>query len=236
VILLGAAIGARSVVDASNLALFCTPAINRSTSEPTGSTSTTACTIPRRRRPNQAAGFRDLRRDRRRRHGIGTDSEQEFLPFTRHTAATAIISSPPTTRRAASRGWCRRPRSAADPVRATSEARSFSRSSIRRRRRSAAICGSSRSRRSAPIGSGAADADRDRRTDLSLDVAAPVASIRVLSGPSRPTRRCGRSVSWRAVSHLSLNYLSLVQSTRRRALRRCVISSNCMPQALTRAP
>jgi type VI secretion system protein ImpG len=51
-------------------------------------------------------------------------------------------------------------------------------------------------------------------TDLSLDVAAPVASIRVLSGPSRPYGPLADgAVSWRAVSHLSLNYLSLVQST-----------------------
>jgi type VI secretion system protein ImpG len=52
-------------------------------------------------------------------------------------------------------------------------------------------------------------------SDLTLDVAAPVASIRVLNGPSRPyAPLADGSVSWRAVSHLSLNYLSLVQSTR----------------------
>jgi type VI secretion system protein ImpG len=51
-------------------------------------------------------------------------------------------------------------------------------------------------------------------TDLSLDVAAPVTSIRVISGPSRPfAPLADGAVSWRAISHLSLNYLSLVQST-----------------------
>ena len=48
-----------------------------------------------------------------------------------------------TSRRAASRGWSRRPRSAAAPARATSAARSSCRLSIRRRRRSAATCASS---------------------------------------------------------------------------------------------
>ena len=51
-------------------------------------------------------------------------------------------------------------------------------------------------------------------SDLSLDVAAPVASIRVVSGPSRPyAPLADGAVSWRAISHLSLNYLSLTQST-----------------------
>ena len=52
------------------------------------------------------------------------------------------------------------------------------------------------------------------RTDLSLDVAAPIDSVRIVSGPSRPYSPLAEgSVSWRAISHLSLNYLSLVQAT-----------------------
>ena len=51
-------------------------------------------------------------------------------------------------------------------------------------------------------------------TDLSLDIAAPVQSIRVISGPSRPyAPLADGAVAWRAISHLSLNYLSLVQTT-----------------------
>src|SRR4029077_125390 len=51
-------------------------------------------------------------------------------------------------------------------------------------------------------------------TDLSLDVAAPVTSIKVLSGPSRPyAPLVDGAVAWRAISHLSLNYLSLVQTS-----------------------
>jgi type VI secretion system protein ImpG len=51
-------------------------------------------------------------------------------------------------------------------------------------------------------------------TDLSLDLAAPVTGIRIIAGPSRPVAPLADgAVAWRAISHLSLNYLSLVQST-----------------------
>ncbi len=51
-------------------------------------------------------------------------------------------------------------------------------------------------------------------SDLSLDVAAPVQSTRAISGPTRPYAPLADGpVSWRAISHLSLNYLSLVQTT-----------------------
>ena len=53
-------------------------------------------------------------------------------------------------------------------------------------------------------------------TDFTLDVAAPVSSIRVVSGPSRPhAPLADGAVAWRAISHLSLNYLSLVDSSER---------------------
>jgi type VI secretion system protein ImpG len=49
------------------------------------------------------------------------------------------------------------------------------------------------------------------RTDFSMDLNAPVVSIRCLSGPTvpAPSQAEGR-FSWRLISHLSLNYLSLV--------------------------
>jgi type VI secretion system protein ImpG len=44
-------------------------------------------------------------------------------------------------------------------------------------------------------------------------VAAPVAGIYVIGGPSRPYGPLADgAVAWRAISHLSLNYLSLTQS------------------------
>ncbi|OQW97178.1 MAG: type VI secretion system protein ImpG [Verrucomicrobia bacterium A1] len=55
-----------------------------------------------------------------------------------------------------------------------------------------------------PLGQGA--------TDFVLDTNAPVASVRCVAGPTppRPSYAEGE-IAWRAISHLSLNYLSLVQ-------------------------
>jgi type VI secretion system protein ImpG len=51
------------------------------------------------------------------------------------------------------------------------------------------------------------------RTDFTMDENAPITSIRCLSGPTlpRPSQAEGR-FSWRLISHLSLNYLSLFDS------------------------
>jgi type VI secretion system protein ImpG len=49
------------------------------------------------------------------------------------------------------------------------------------------------------------------KTDLRLDVTAPVTAIRIVAGPSRPyAPLADGSVAWKAISHLSLNYLSLL--------------------------
>jgi type VI secretion system protein ImpG len=51
------------------------------------------------------------------------------------------------------------------------------------------------------------------RTDFSLESGAPVDAIRIIAGPTppRPSHAHGET-SWRLISHLSLNYLSLVDS------------------------
>lgn len=51
------------------------------------------------------------------------------------------------------------------------------------------------------------------RTDFTMDVNAPVAAIRCLAGPTvpRPSPAEGR-FSWKLISHLALNYLSLVDA------------------------
>jgi len=54
-----------------------------------------------------------------------------------------------------------------------------------------------------PIGAG--------RTDFSLDVGAVVDSVRVIAGPTKPIpSRAEGDTAWRLISHLTLNYLSLV--------------------------
>ncbi|HXD00772.1 MAG TPA: type VI secretion system baseplate subunit TssF [Verrucomicrobiae bacterium] len=51
------------------------------------------------------------------------------------------------------------------------------------------------------------------RTDFTMDLSAPVKSIRCLAGPTLPVPSLAEGrFSWRLISHLSLNYLSLVDS------------------------
>jgi type VI secretion system protein ImpG len=47
-------------------------------------------------------------------------------------------------------------------------------------------------------------------TDLSVIASAPVESVRFIAGPTRPTPAIAeREITWRLISHLSLNYLTL---------------------------
>ena len=56
-----------------------------------------------------------------------------------------------------------------------------------------------------PIGKG--------KTDFTLELGAPVESVRCIAGPSRPKPSWAEGdVTWRLVSHLSLNYLSLIDN------------------------
>jgi type VI secretion system protein ImpG len=51
------------------------------------------------------------------------------------------------------------------------------------------------------------------KTDLTLDTSAPVDSIRCVAGPTKPTPPLGvGKASWRLISHLALNYMSLMDS------------------------
>ena len=58
-----------------------------------------------------------------------------------------------------------------------------------------------------PLGAG--------NTDFTLQTGAPVESIRCLTGPTRPrSSNFRKETSWQAVSHLALNYLSLINNDR----------------------
>ncbi len=55
-----------------------------------------------------------------------------------------------------------------------------------------------------------------QHTDLTIAVSAPVASVRCLVGPTAPRPcRSGGEYAWRFISHLGLNYLSLVDTDAR---------------------
>ena len=52
------------------------------------------------------------------------------------------------------------------------------------------------------------------RTDFSVDGGAPVEAVRCIAGPSYPRQSPGfGATAWKLISHLSLNYLSLIERT-----------------------
>jgi type VI secretion system protein ImpG len=205
-----------SVVDASNLTLFCTPAINlfrkRADRIHVGDSAYEYHVVAERTKPLdfEVYAVTDVMG-----HGIGTDSEQRFQPlYAAYTSDRAHHESAYFTTR-------REPRLVSQ-----SEKRRGSRSSYigsevflslvdpmsapfagdLRQLSVQTLCTNRDLVLSMQMGSG--------RTDLTLDVAAPVTSIRVVAGPSRPyAPLADGAIAWRAISHLSLNYLSLVQST-----------------------
>ena len=148
-------------------------------------------------------------------HGIGSDSEQQFLPFyasyssQRRHGHPAYFTVRREPRLPSSVQKRRGPRSSyigsevflslVDPAHApfSGDLRQLS---------VEALCTNRDLVLQMPMGIG--------KSDCTLDVAAPVTSIRVISGPSRPYAPLADGVAaWRAISHLSLNYLSLVNSS-----------------------
>ena len=205
-----------NVVDASNLALNCTPAVNLFTKRADrihiSESAHEYHVVPDRTRP---LDFEVYSVTRVVGHGIGTDSEQEFLPFYtayssdethRHSAYFTTRREPRLMSLTAKR---RGPRSSyigtevflslVDPAQApfSGDLRQLSIETLCTNRDLAL-----------QMAKGTAS------SDMSLDVAAPVKSTRVVGGPSRPyAPLADGAVSWRAISHLSLNYLSLVQTS-----------------------
>jgi type VI secretion system protein ImpG len=54
------------------------------------------------------------------------------------------------------------------------------------------------------------------KTDFTLDSAAPVDAIRCIKGPSKPySPLADGAIAWQFISHLSLNYLSLLDANER---------------------
>jgi type VI secretion system protein ImpG len=206
-----------AVVDRSNLSLFCTPAINLFTKRAdrihVDDSMHEYHVVPDRTRPLdfEVYAVTDVVG-----HGIGTDSEQQFLPF------YAAYSSDRDHQQSAYYTTRREPRLVSATARRRGSRSSYVGSEVflalvdplqapfsgdLRQLAIQTQCTNRDLVLQMPTGVG--------RSDLFLDVAAPVTAIRVLSGPSRPyAPLADGAVSWRAISHLSLNYLSLVQSSR----------------------
>jgi len=203
------------MVDASNVALFCTPAINlfpKRVDRVNVSDSVHEChVVPDRTRPMD---FEIFEVTSVKGHGVGEDVEQEFQPFySAYTSEKHEHSGYFTTRReprlpssTQKRRGARSSYIGSEVFVSLVDTRQAPYSSDLRQLSIQALCTNRDLVLHMPIGIG--------KSDLSLDVAAPVASIQVMSGPSRPYGPLADgAVAWRAINHLALNYLSLVNTT-----------------------
>ena len=205
-----------SVVDGSNLALFCTPAVNlfhkRADRIHVSDSAHEYHVVADRTRP---LDFEIYEVTSVVGHGIGTESEKQFLPFYsayssdedhQESAYYTTRREPRLVSASAKRRGSRSSYIGTEVFLALVDSAQAPFSGDLRQLSIQALCTNRDLVLQMPIGIGT--------TDLTLDVAAPVVSIRVLSGPSRPyAPLADGAVSWRAISHLSLNYLSLAQST-----------------------
>jgi type VI secretion system protein ImpG len=204
-----------SMVDAANFALNCTPAVNLFPKRLDRIHVTDAFheyhVVPDRTRPldfevhevTEVVGY-----------GVGADSQQTFLPFYAAYGTDELHQHAAyfTTRReprlASSTQKRRGPRSSymgtevflslVDPNQAPFSG-NLRQLSIQ------ALCTNRDLVLQMPVGTPTGD--------FTLDVAAPVVKVQTVAGPSRPYEPLtDGAVAWRAISHLSLNYLSLVNS------------------------
>jgi type VI secretion system protein ImpG len=216
VILLGRGDAAlESVVDASNFAPFCTPAINlfarRADRIHVSDASHEYHVVADRTRPvdYEIYAVTDVVG-----HGIGADSEQVFRPFyatygTDVHARAAYFTTRREPRLVSASQKRRGTRSSyvgTEVFLALVDPQHAPFSGDLRQLSVQTLC----TNRDLPLQMAVGVA----KSDLSLDLAAPVASIGVASGPSRPyAPLADGAVAWRAISHLSLNYLSLVNAS-----------------------
>ena len=204
------------VVDASNVALFCTPAINlfhkRADRIQVSDIAHEYHVVADRTRP---LDFEVYQVTNVVGHGIGTESEQQFLPFYAayspddsdvHSAYYTTRREPRLVTQAQRRRGARSSYIGTEVFLSLVDAAQAPFSGDLRQLALETLCTNRDLVLQMPVGIAAGD--------LSLDMAGPVARIRVVSGPSSPyAPLVDGAVSWRAISHLSLNYLSLVQST-----------------------
>jgi type VI secretion system protein ImpG len=207
-----------NVVDAANVALFCTPAINLFSKRADRIHVTEDAyeyhVVPDRTRP---VDFEVYEVTEVIGHGVGSESEREFRPFYaayssddahRHSAYFTIRREPRLITADQKRRGVRSSYIGSEVFLGLVDSAHAPFSGDLRQLSLQTLCTNRDLVLQMPVGIG--------KSDFTLDVAAPVATIRVIAGPSRPyAPLADGAVSWRAISHLSLNYLSLVNVSER---------------------
>jgi type VI secretion system protein ImpG len=209
--------GLETVVDETNFALNCTPAINlferRCDRIHIGEGTHDFHVVVDRTRPmdfeifelTSVTGF-----------GAGADSEHKFLPFyaafhtegSAHQAYYSIQREPRLLSTEQKRRGARSSYVGTEVYISLVDPKEAPFSEELRQLAVTALCTNRDLPLHMPIGTG--------RTDLVLDMAAPVEAIRVIKGPSRPFSALREGgVSWKFINQLSLNYLSLMDTDER---------------------
>jgi type VI secretion system protein ImpG len=201
-------------ISTANFALFCAPAINlfpkRADRIHLVDRDTEYHVIPDRTRPLDYEVFQVTGVTG---HGSSAEDEQEFLPFyacndLSHYSDHMAFYTLRRERRVLSSTQKRRgPRSSyigSETYVSLVDARQAPYSSNLKQLSVQTLCTNRDLPLQMPVGRG--------RTDLTLDISAPVESVRCIVGPTRPRPSLAHmqgEVAWRLISHLSLNYLSL---------------------------
>jgi type VI secretion system protein ImpG len=204
------------VVDASNFTLFCTPAINLFEKRVDRINVTPASheyhVVPDRTRPQDFEVYRvtDVVG-----YGAGADNDQSFRPFYSTWSAdeehthTAFFTTRRERRLDSEAQKRRGTRSSYKGTEVFLSLVDSDQAPFRgdlRQLSVQALCTNRDLVLQMPIGGG--------KHDLGLDVAAPVTGVRIVSRASRPLEPLvDGGIAWRAISHFSLNYLSLTDST-----------------------
>jgi type VI secretion system protein ImpG len=207
-----------STVDDSNVALFCTPAVNlfpeRADRVNIADLSHEYHVVPDRTRPMD---FEVYEVTNVVGHGAGVSGEQAFLPFytaysthweREHSGFFTARREPRLTSSAQKRRGPRSSYIGSEVFVSLVDAAQAPFDGELRQLAIETLCTNRDLVLQMPVGLG--------RTDFSLDVAAPVTTIRIVSGPSRPYEPLADgAIAWRAINHLALNYLSLVNASER---------------------
>jgi type VI secretion system protein ImpG len=202
-------------IDASNFALHCTPAVNlfpkRADRIFVSDRASEFQVIPDRTRP---LDFEVYRVTRVTGYGAGSSDESIFRPFYAATDADAIDGSgarayyathrvPRALSEHEKRAGTRSSYAGGEVYVSLVDASNAPFSTDLKQIAIESLCTNRDLPLQMPVGKG--------KTDFTMEIGAPVESVRVVAGPTppRPSHAEGEA-SWRLISHLKLNYLSLM--------------------------
>lgn len=206
-----------SVVDTANFSLFCAPAINlfgkRADRIHLTDNAYEYHVVADRTRPMD---FEVLEVTSVLGYGVGSDSEQVFLPFyaefhteqREHRAYFTVQREPRLLSVAQKKSGARSSYVGSEVFLSLVDPEEAPYSSDLRQLAVTTLCTNRDLPLQMPLNVG--------KSDFTLDSAAPIEAIRCVKGPSKPySPLWDGAIAWRLINHLSLNYLSLLDANDR---------------------